>query len=601
MSVVIETTVGDITVDLYLKERPNTCLNFLKLCKIKYYNMCLFHKVERNFIAQSGDPTGTGRGGGSIFSHLYGDQATYFDIEKKPRLKHEKRGTLSMVNNGNSMIGSQFFITLGENLTYLDDDHSVFGEVAEGFDILLKLNEAICDDSNRPYQDIRITHTVVLHDPFDDPTDLVIPDASPEPTKEQLESNYIGANEEIDDTKGKSMEEIEEKIKESEAKARATILEMVGDLPDADVKPPENVLFVCKLNPVTTSEDLEVIFSRFGQILSCEVIKDKKSGESLQYAFIEFEKEEDCENAYFKMDNVLIDDRRIHVDFSQSVSKLNWEAGAKFNKSRSGRSENLVIKSQTKKPDGYDMVFDIDNDEVEPSREKRGKKRKSTSPDGSARKSSNYYKDKTQSKHRNRSRSPIPKDRQSYKQSKFRSISPEYPERRRERSSEKNYSENRREKSGKYYSSNQGQRRERSPDRNYSRLPQRERSAERKYPEDSERTRQKSSEKYYSRTSEKRNERYAERNYSRSPDKSKKSLDKHREFSDRRRDKTKYSYDNRSRSRSPHPRRRNSVSRKEKREDSRTSKHSSKAVDRSDYNYSKHSRKERKHRDRSPS
>lgn len=96
----------------------------------------------------------------------------------------------------------------------------------------------------------------------------------------------------------------------------------VGDLPDADIKPPDNVLFVCKLNPVTTSEDLEMIFSRFGSITSCEVIKDQKTGESLQYAFIEFEKAEHCENAYFKMDNVLIDDRRIHVDFSQSVSKL---------------------------------------------------------------------------------------------------------------------------------------------------------------------------------------------------------------------------------------------------------------------------------------
>lgn len=98
----------------------------------------------------------------------------------------------------------------------------------------------------------------------------------------------------------------------------------MGDLPDADVRPPDNVLFVCKLNPVTTDEDLEMIFSRFGPIRSCEVIKDHKTQESLQYAFIEFEDAEHCENAYFKMDNVLIDDRRIHVDFSQSVSKLKY-------------------------------------------------------------------------------------------------------------------------------------------------------------------------------------------------------------------------------------------------------------------------------------
>jgi len=62
-------------------------------------------------------------------------------------------------------------------------------------------------------------------------------------------------------------EEIMEMQKNKEAKARATILEIVGDIPDADIAPPENVLFVCKLNPVTNDDDLEIIFSRFGKIV----------------------------------------------------------------------------------------------------------------------------------------------------------------------------------------------------------------------------------------------------------------------------------------------------------------------------------------------
>jgi peptidyl-prolyl cis-trans isomerase-like 4 len=70
---------------------------------------------------------------------------------------------------------------------------------------------------------------------------------------------------------------------------------MVGDLPFANVRPPENVLFVCKLNPVTRDEDLELIFSRFGVIMSCQVIRDKQTGDSLQYAFIEFDKRDDAE------------------------------------------------------------------------------------------------------------------------------------------------------------------------------------------------------------------------------------------------------------------------------------------------------------------
>lgn len=72
MSVVIETTLGDITVDLFLVDRPRACLNFLKLCKMKYYNFNLFHTISRGFIAQTGDPTGTRTGGESIFGVLDG-------------------------------------------------------------------------------------------------------------------------------------------------------------------------------------------------------------------------------------------------------------------------------------------------------------------------------------------------------------------------------------------------------------------------------------------------------------------------------------------------------------------------------------------------
>nr|SVE74290.1 EOG090X0971 [Daphnia barbata] len=234
MSVILETTKGDLTVDLFIKERPKTCQNFLKLCKMKRYNFNRFYHVERNFLCQAGDPTGTGRGGESIFGILYGEQAKYYEGEQVPVLKHTKPGLLSM-------------------------------------------------------------------------------------------SGRIAADEDINDMEGKTAEEIEELIAEKEAKARATILEMVGDLPSVDAAPPENVLFVCKLNPVTTDDDLMIIFSRFGKIVNCEIIRDRQTMNSLQYAFIEFDNPKSCEDAYFKMDNVLIDDRRIHVDFSQSVSRLQWK------------------------------------------------------------------------------------------------------------------------------------------------------------------------------------------------------------------------------------------------------------------------------------
>ncbi|XP_011635334.1 peptidyl-prolyl cis-trans isomerase sig-7 [Pogonomyrmex barbatus] len=329
MAVVVETTIGDFTVDLYIEERPQTTRNFLKLCKLKYYNWNLFHSVQTNFIAQTGDPTGTGKGGESVYGIVLGEKARYYEAEQMPKIKHSRIGLLSMVNCGNNMLGSQFFITLGSELQSLDNEHCVFGEITEGLEVILKFNETICDGDQRPYQDIRISHTVILEDPFDDPVGFVIPDRSPEPTKEALMSDRIGADEAIDDTGGMTAEEIAEMQKDKEAKARATILEIVGDIPDADIAPPENVLFVCKLNPVTNDDDLEIIFSRFGKIIGCEVIRDHQTGDSLQYAFIEFADRKSCEDAYFKMDNVLIDDRRIHVDFSQSVAKMRWRGKGK--------------------------------------------------------------------------------------------------------------------------------------------------------------------------------------------------------------------------------------------------------------------------------
>ena len=234
---------------------------------------------------------------------------------------------------------SQFLITLGDNLDYLDGKAAIFGKVVEGFDTLEKINDAFVDEKGRPLKDIRIRHTVILDDPFPDPSDLIEPPESPVPSKAQLATVRIADDEEIDDNADE--EAVEKLRREREARAQALTLEMVGDLPFAEVKPPENVLFVCKLNPVTqgrssrkhfinyprltlrADEDLDLIFSRFGKILSCEVIRDKRTGDSLQYAFIEFENKQDCEQAYFKMQGVLIDDHRIHVDFSQSVS-LDW-------------------------------------------------------------------------------------------------------------------------------------------------------------------------------------------------------------------------------------------------------------------------------------
>ncbi|XP_041991725.1 peptidyl-prolyl cis-trans isomerase CYP59-like [Salvia splendens] len=325
MSVMLVTSLGEIVVDLFTDRCPLTCKNFLKLCKIKYYNGCLFHTIQKDFTAQTGDPTGTGSSGDSLYKFLYGDQARFFGDEIHLDVKHSKIGTLAMASAGENLNASQFYITLREDVDYLDGKHTVFGEVAEGLETLTRINEAYVDEKNRPYKNIRIKHTYIIDDPFEDPPLLaeLIPDASPEgkPKDEvdddvRLEDDWIPMDEQL------NPQELQEVLREKAAHTSAVLLETIGDIPQAEMKPPENVLFVCKLNPVTEDDDLHTIFSRFGVVTSAEVIRDHKTGDSLCYAFIEFEDKDACEEAYFKMDNALIDDRRIHVDFSQSVAKL---------------------------------------------------------------------------------------------------------------------------------------------------------------------------------------------------------------------------------------------------------------------------------------
>lgn len=96
------------------------------------------------------------------------------------------------------LAGSQFLITLGDNIGYLDGKAAVFGKVVEGFDTLEKINDAFTDSNGRPLKDIRIRHTVILEDPFEDPPGLVIPDKSPLPTKAQLATVMIADDEELD-------------------------------------------------------------------------------------------------------------------------------------------------------------------------------------------------------------------------------------------------------------------------------------------------------------------------------------------------------------------------------------------------------------------
>jgi cyclophilin family peptidyl-prolyl cis-trans isomerase len=125
-----KTEKGDIVVELYADRAPRTVENFVNLARAGFYDGTTFHRVIGGFMAQGGDPTGTGTGGPGY----------QFDDEFDPSLRHDAAGTLSMANAGPGTNGSQFFLTYGPT-PHLDNKHSVFGRVTEGMGVLQSLRE----------------------------------------------------------------------------------------------------------------------------------------------------------------------------------------------------------------------------------------------------------------------------------------------------------------------------------------------------------------------------------------------------------------------------------------------------------------------------
>ncbi len=124
------TEKGDVRVRLFAEEAPETVNNFVFLAREGYFDGTTFHRVIGDFMAQGGDPTGTGTGGPGY----------HIRDEFHPELKHDKPGVLSMANAGPNTGGSQFFITYTPT-PWLDGRHAVFGEVVEGMETVTSLRE----------------------------------------------------------------------------------------------------------------------------------------------------------------------------------------------------------------------------------------------------------------------------------------------------------------------------------------------------------------------------------------------------------------------------------------------------------------------------
>jgi peptidyl-prolyl cis-trans isomerase-like 2 len=160
--VTLTTTLGPITLELYPEHAPKAVWNFIRLAQKGYYNSVPFHRNIRNFMIQSGDPTGTGRGGSSIWGKNFQD-------EFEGPMKHDARGIVSMANKGKNTNSSQFFI-LYRQAKHLDRKHTIFGRVLdeESLAVLKVLEEVPVDDGDRPKEKVEIVEAKVLVDPFEE-------------------------------------------------------------------------------------------------------------------------------------------------------------------------------------------------------------------------------------------------------------------------------------------------------------------------------------------------------------------------------------------------------------------------------------------------
>lgn len=177
---IIKTNHGEVEVQLFEKEAPKTVKNFIKLAQKGYYDGVIFHRVIPDFMIQGGDPTGTGRGGESIYGHSFKDEFS----EKLFNFN----GALSMANAGPNTNGSQFFIVSNEHVPanmieqmkmvgypqevidhyqkfggtpWLDHRHTVFGQVTKGMEIVQEISKVDRDQMDKPKDDV-VMETITI-------------------------------------------------------------------------------------------------------------------------------------------------------------------------------------------------------------------------------------------------------------------------------------------------------------------------------------------------------------------------------------------------------------------------------------------------------
>ncbi|MDP2932777.1 MAG: peptidylprolyl isomerase [bacterium] len=148
--------MGKITIEFYPEDAPKTVENFLGLAKKGYYNGAIFHRVIRDFMIQGGDPTGTGRGGESIFGAVFGDELNPTTASYQAGYR---KGVVAMANRGPNTNGSQFFIMLKDSS--LDHLYTIFGHVVAGQEAVDSIGATQTDKDDKPVTPVVIKEVII--------------------------------------------------------------------------------------------------------------------------------------------------------------------------------------------------------------------------------------------------------------------------------------------------------------------------------------------------------------------------------------------------------------------------------------------------------
>eukprot|EP00792_Barthelona_sp_PAP020_P001290 TRINITY_DN12042_c0_g1_i1.p1 TRINITY_DN12042_c0_g1~~TRINITY_DN12042_c0_g1_i1.p1 ORF type:complete len:341 (+),score=106.27 TRINITY_DN12042_c0_g1_i1:30-1052(+) len=335
MAVLLKTNVGDLIINLFDEQSPILCRNFIGLCKLKYFNNRLFFNLLSDFTIQFGANEANNEISQCFWSFF--NRPTLVKTDSVNIFgDFGKKGSIAFTNK-NNYVGSTCCILLNDIKDKDMSNFSIFAEITN-LELVDTLNSIPSEyNTNKPLSNVRIWDSIVLNDPFLESRD-----------EYHIEENLIETK--INNSNLTSVDIEADLFSHQKLKLRKISETFLDDLgfQHTVLKSPENVIFIANLNPFTQEFDLEIIFEQFGEIVNVSILKNSE-GFSRCFGFIEFVNKKSAQLAIEKMNDVIIDDRRIYVAVSNSQSRYRLDDGSIMNFNKKSRSWEHWDAAFTKK------------------------------------------------------------------------------------------------------------------------------------------------------------------------------------------------------------------------------------------------------------